>query len=104
MIDLAKILGHYEGVFNDNDEGLLSIFYISETLIQKIEKFDQNIVVNVLFSIILNVQATKTISEENRSKVHTLMALLAKKSGMNSVAELHSSEIGPILGKIIKNK
>jgi hypothetical protein len=32
------------------------------------------------------------------------MELLAKKSGMNSIAELHSSEIGPILSKIIKNK
>lgn len=32
------------------------------------------------------------------------MEILAKKSGFNSVADLHANEIDPILNKIIKNK
>jgi hypothetical protein len=65
--------------------------------VQRVHKFEDQSLITVLFSIVLNVQATKTLSQEFRDRALTLMQQLALKSGFSNVSELHSNEIRPIL-------
>lgn len=91
--DIARVLTHYETVFYDNDDGLQAICSIAEVLTTRLTKFDNSKVVSILFSIILNIQATKTLSENIHSRATSMMSMLAIKSGFNNVAELHGNEV-----------
>lgn len=36
VVEITKVLGHYEVLFYDNDEGLQSIFDIAEVLVNRL--------------------------------------------------------------------
>lgn len=38
--ELGKVLGHFETVFYDNDEGLQAIYSIAEVLVNRLDKFE----------------------------------------------------------------
>jgi hypothetical protein len=52
---------------------------------------------HIVFQIFINIEATKSIPEAKRREADEALTLLAQRGGFGNVAELHASEIGPIL-------
>lgn len=98
-----SVLTHYEQMFYENDEGMVVIFQIASTLLEKLKDISPKIL-HVIFQITINVQATRSIAEVHRKQTPRVLELLAQKGGFMTVAELHAAEIGPILESMIKNK
>ena len=90
-------------MFYDVDEGLLAIFDIGSILLRRITDMPVELL-HIIFQIAINVQATRSISEQKRKETPEVFELLAKRGGFASVAELNASEIGPILNAMIKSK
>ena len=100
---LAGTLRNYEAQFYDNDEGLLSLLAVMNVLLKSEGDFTHELL-QVGFQVLLNVTATKTIADVRRNDASAAMEELAKRGGFNSVAELHASEIGPILERLLEGK
>ena len=59
--ELAKLISAYEAQFIDNDDGLTTVSQIAINLIRRLPSLEEPRLVSTLFSVLLNVQATRTI-------------------------------------------
>lgn len=57
---LTKMLIMYETQFYDNDEGLIALYGIIYTLLERLQEINIHFL-KVTFEILVNVQATRTI-------------------------------------------
>ena len=88
--DLLYIVKNYEKILIDNDEGLVTVEKIAITLINRLQHYNYDSFIKTVFSILLNVQATRSLPKEEIEASHRAMENLAKKAGYGTVAELHS--------------
>jgi hypothetical protein len=100
---ITGALSGYESQFAENDEGLIALLDIINTLLQRLPEVFGDLL-HIAFQILVSVEATKSIPEVKRNEAAMGLNLLSKKAGFASIADLNASEIGPILERIIKTK
>jgi hypothetical protein len=93
---VTSALNGYEAQFAENDEGLIALLDIINTLLRRLPQI-QGDLLHIAFQILVSVEATKSIPEIKRKEAADGLSLLSQKAGFASIADLNASEIGPIL-------